>query len=212
MKCFTLRLMVATITFFAGIGIVAIWLINRSVPVSEISSPSFDCLPVFDHNIHPYEYGSEENAVWLIAFEELPLGTLPACVDESYRLLWSPTFHQPTVVHLWRSGDRYFIATKRLSGMGGYGVGSLEYERTRSLTESEWLSFINLINRVSYWETPSIIDEPVPMDGAGWKLEGLNGRNYHFVYRISPSEELREIIRHIFNLTDIETEHERYLP
>ncbi len=212
MKRFGFRLAVAFITFFIGIAIATVWLVNRPSPVVQVSQTPLDCIPAYDPNIHPYEYGSEERANLFMPFRELPLETSPTCVEESYRLTWLPTFHSPTVIRVWRSDNKYFIVTKRLSGMGGYGFGYLNVEQTRSLTETEWHNFVNRLNQSSYWEIPSTIDEPMPMDGAAWMLEGLRGGNYHFVHRISPSEELSEIIRHLFNLTGIETEHESYLP
>ena len=236
MKRIPLRLTIALATFFIGVGIVALWFFGGSDSVADVVPKTPDCYPQYSENFNVSDYkgiltrrvytinatkttkpvldedaNAEATANLFARFREMPLSKLPACVDESYRLTWIPTFHAPTIVRVWRSGDKYFIVSKRLNGKGGYGMGDLEAEQTRSLMAEEWQGFETLIYQASYWKMPSSIDEPIPHDGATWTFEGTNGGRYHFVHRITPSNELSQIFRKLFNLTGVETEHERYL-
>ncbi len=211
MKCLSLRLIIALITFFIGVGIVTFWLVSHSTSVAETPQEMFDCVPQYDAEVKPNENGFNVDAKLLARFQELPLDKQPACVDESYRLTWIPTFHAPTVIRVWRSGEKYFIVTKRLDGKGGYGLGNFNGEMILSLTAEEWSNFINLINQELFWNMPSKIKEPLPNDGASWMFEGTSGRQYHFIFRITPSKKLGDIFRSLFKLTGVETEHELYL-
>ncbi len=236
MKRLSLRLTIALATFFVGVGIVALWFFNHSDSVVDVVPKTPDCYPIYVDNFDASDYkgvltrrvytinankttklvsdeaaNAEVTANLFAHFRETPLTIPAACVDESYRLTWIPTFHAPTVIRVWRSGDKYFIVTKRLNGKGGYGLGDLETEQTHSLTAEEWQSFEALINQASYWKIPSTIEEPIPNDGATWTFEGFSGGKFHSVHRITPSKELSQIFKKLFDLTGVETEHELYL-
>jgi len=236
MKRISIRLTIAIATFFIGVSIVALWFFNRSNSVVDVAPKPHDCYPLYVDNFDASDYkgvftrrvytinankttkrvsdeeaNAEATANLFRRFRETPLTSPAACVDESYRLTWIPTFHAPTVIRIWRSDDKYFIVTKRLNGKGGYGLGDLETELTRSLSAEEWQSFEALVKQ-SFWETPSTIDEPIPHDGATWTFEGFRDDKFHAVHRISPSDQLSQIFKRVFDLTGIETEHERYLP
>jgi hypothetical protein len=236
MKRISLQLTIALATFFIGVGIVALWFFNRSNSVVDVAPKPHDCYPLYVDNFDASDYKSvltrpvytinankatkrvsdeeanaEVTANLFRRFRETPLTIPAACVDESYRLTWIPTFHAPTVIRVWRSGDKYFIVIKRLNGKGGYGLGDLEIEQTRSLSAEEWQSFKNLIYRASYWEMPSTVEESIPNDGATWTFEGFSDDKFHSVFRITPSDELSQLFRKLFDLTGVETEYERYL-
>jgi len=211
MKRLSLRLTIALVTFFIGVGIVTFWLVSRSAPVAETPQETPDCIPQYDVSVNPSDYGYSVEAKLLARFQELPLDKQPTCVDESYRLTWLPTFHAPTVIRVWRSGEKYFIVTKRLDGKGGYGLGNFNGETVHSLTAEEWFSFVNLLHQESFWNVPSKVEERLLNDGAAWMFEGTNGGQYHFIFRVTPSDKLKEIFRSLFKLTGIETEHELYL-
>ncbi len=236
MKNWSLRLTVLVVAFFIGIGIVAVWFFNLSdVSVENIPKIS-NCYPQYSENFKASDYknvltrrvytfdknknaktssdediNAEVAAIFFLKFREIPLTKLPNCVNESYRLTWIPTFHAPTVIRVWRSENEYFITTKRLGGKGGYGLGELEVEQTRSLTVQEWQSLEDLIYRYSYPSMPSTIEELIPHDGASWTLEGLNAGQYHSVFRITPSKELTIMFKKLFELSGITTEYELYL-
>ena len=236
MKNWSLGLTVLIVAFFIGISIVAVWFFNRSEVSVENTPKKSDCYPQYSETFKSSDYkgvltrrvyvvnknknhettsdeemNAEVTANLFSTFREIPFTKLPNCVKESYRLTWIPTFHAPTVIRLWRSENEYFITTKRLSGKGGYGLGELEVEQTRSLTVQEWQSIEDLIYRYSYSTIPSTIEESIPNDGATWTLEGLNAGQYHSVFRISPSKELTQIFKKLFELSGVTTEYELYL-
>ncbi len=236
MKRISLRLTIALATFFIGVGIVALWFFNRSNSVVDVAPKPHDCYPLYVDNFDASDYkgvstrrvytinankttkpvldeeaNAEATANLFRRFRETPLTSPAACVDESYRLTWIPTFHAPTVIRIWRSDDKYFIVMKRLNGKGGYGLGDLETEQTRSLSAEEWQSFETLLHQAWFLKLHSTIEEPIPHDGATWTFEGMSGSKYHFVHRITPSNELSQLFKKLFDLTDVETEYERYL-
>ena len=69
------------------------------------------------------------------AFQELPLYTMPDCVDEAYSLTWIPSFHEPVLVRVWRSGDRAFMVAKRLDNKGWSRFGKVSESNSRPLTK-----------------------------------------------------------------------------
>ncbi len=236
MKRISIRLTIALATFFIGVGIAALWFFNRSNSVVDIAPKPHDCYPLYVDNFDASDYkgvltrrvytinankatkrisdeeaNAEITANLFKRFRETPLTIPAACVDESYRLTWIPTFHAPTVIRVWRSGNKYFIVIKRLNGKGGYGLGDLETEETRSLSAEEWQSFKNLIYRASYREMTSTIEEPIPNDGATWTFEGFSDGKFHSVFRITPTNELSQLFRKLFDLISVKTEYERYL-
>lgn len=146
-----------------------------------------------------------------MAFREMPLESLPSCVEESYRLMWVPTFHPPVVVRIWRSGEKYFMAAKQLDGRGGYEIGKLSVEQTRSLTNDEWMNFVTSLYQAGFWDIPSNINEPVPQDGAAWVMEGIKGKQYHSIKRRNPQGEYADLIKYLIKLSGLKTEHDKYL-
>lgn len=215
MKCISLRLFLALLTFFIGISLTAYWMLDREIlsvppPKSEIiRATSF---------IHDSQIPLSEKKFWekevLRRFKELPLAKLPDSIDESYRLTLLPTFDAPVIVRIWRSGDDRFLVTKKLSGQGGFGIkefGKLSYEKTQSLTEGEWITFIKFLDQAFFWDMPPIDGNQLFVeDGAEWVIEGAKGEMFHEVHRITPSPEFRAGCNYLLKLSRLETEYEGY--
>jgi hypothetical protein len=215
MRRFTLRLTIALLTFIIGAVVASMWISKHRLSIPSIkqnSNQSSECIPVYDPSIAAKRLREDDDAKAFAAFKELPLEALPACVDESYRLMWFPTFHSPVVVRLWRAGDKYFVVSKQLSGKGGYEIGDLKIERTRLLSENEWREFMNAVNQTSYWEFPSTVTESIPNDGAVWIVEGIKNGNYHWARRVTPSSQYTVLCKYLIKLSGLETHHELYLP
>ena len=210
MKRLSLRLTIALATFAIGVGIVAFWLLNRPLPNINLPQNPPECASEFNAETTS-DLGGAWRTKFLARFREHSLEELPSNVDEAYRLIWIPTFHKPTVIRVWRSGENYFIATKRLNRKSDLTISNLKIDQTRSLTAEEWYSFANLINQSCFWNAPSNIKELIPEDGASWTFEGLKNEQYHFVDRIIPSEQMGEIFKKLFKLTNAEMEYESYL-
>ena len=125
-------------------------------------------------------------------------------------MIWVPTFNDLAFIRIWRSGENYYILTKRLTRKNDLTIGGLKFEKTRSLTAKEWHSFIDLINQSCFWITPSNIKEPLTTDGETFTLEGFSKGKYHLVDRSLPSRKMSEIFRTFFKLAEIKTETEDY--
>ena len=212
MKRFSLQFAIALITFLIGVGFAAFWLLTRPLPEIDLPQNPPECAAELDAKIDSVDLQVEWRAMLLERFREIPLKELPANVDESYRLIWIPTFDDPTIIRIWRSGENYFIVTKRLNrNKNNLEIGKLKFEKTHSITAEEWQSFVSLLQQRCYWVVPSKIEEPIVMDGASWTLEGISNGKYHLVYRTLPSAQMSGIFRELFKLTGVEMEHERYL-
>lgn len=120
----------------------------------------------------------------LESMNELPLSAL-VNEDESYRFLWLRSFHHPVAIHVWRAGGRYFMAVKQMNGRGGYDPGTVELDRTRSLTENDWDAFMLHLEHSQYWTMPTT-DDRMWNDGAQWIMEGYREGRYHIVDRQCP--------------------------
>lgn len=211
MKRISLWVIIAVATFLIGIGVYAFCFLSRPLPVADIPQPPPECAAESAEEISPSSIQISERNKILSVFQESPLEQMINS-DEVYRLIWFPTFDAPTVIRIWRSGENYTIKTKRLSGKGGYEIGTLKTEETRTLSAEEWNVFVNNLNSRCFWNAPSAVKEIPVMDGSSWTFEGLRNGQYHFVNRISPSNQMSEIFRHLFNLTGVKTEYELYLP
>ncbi|MBC7797929.1 MAG: hypothetical protein H7Z37_13740 [Pyrinomonadaceae bacterium] len=241
MKHIPLKSTIAFVTFIIGVGITAFWFTNTIDYVSDdyVSDVGFEtqiCHQRYSESFDGSDYknvvtsksyrldakqkrdfvseqkaNAEATANLFARFQEMPLSKSPQCVDECYRLTWLPTFHAPTVIRVWRSGDEYFIATKRLDGKGGYELGELETEQIHALTIDEWKSFDAPLLQNQFWKTSALIKEGTLHDGASWTLEGFSNGKYHSIYRRTPSKQLTQIFKRMFDLSGVETEHEDYL-
>ena len=204
---FSYRFIVVTIlTFLIGLGVVSLWFIYQRPVVSQ--TQNIGCFtgfnvekagvgfastlyfpPTIFSEIEGRDDVSNRYAEFLISMHEPSFLVFPDCVEESYRFLWIRTFHQPVSVRIWKSGAQFFLTIKKLDGQGGYDIGKLKFEETRSLSEDEWVTFNKLLNQASFWMLPSLEKSPSTYDGASWVLEGYKKKQYHLVDRHSPNDE-----------------------
>ena len=186
------KLAVALITFTIGVSITAIY---RLYCLPEIVLPEvtkvdrrFSCFPGLSVRVASEDVSSGPFRNWysrhLEAMNELPLATL-LNEDESYRFLWLRSFHHPVAIHVWRTGEQYFMVVKRLSGRGGYAPGTVDLYRANSLSEDEWDAFMLHLEHSQYWSMPTE-DDRMCNDGAQWRMEGYREGRYHAVDRQCP--------------------------
>ena len=170
-----------------------------------------DCIPVYDSALVTKQIKDNDDPKLYATFEELPLYLMPACVDEAYSLTWIPSFHAPVMVRVWRSGNHFLMRAKQLDGRD-WRTGHVKDTNARELTASEWHDFTDLLQRDSFWNLPSTIDEVLPNDGAAWFVDGLRSKEYHWVRRRVPNEQFAEISKHLIQLSGLKTAHALYLP
>jgi hypothetical protein len=170
-----------------------------------------DCAPVYDATLVAKQIKPTDEPKLYASFEELPLYAMPACTDEAYGLTWIPSFHAPVMVRVWRTGDRYFMRAKQLDGRD-WRNGCVKDTNARALTVAEWRDLLTLLNRNSFWNLASTIDEVLPNDGAAWLVDGVRAKEYHWVRRRVPDEQFTEIAKHFIRLSGLQTAHALYLP
>ena len=210
MKRILIRISAAMIAF--AIGVVATSTSIKRPNTISSPAPTVGCAPRYDESVLATKLREIDDPQLFSAFQELPLYEMPDCVDEAYSLMWIPAFHAPVLVRVWRSGDRAFVVAKRLDTKGWSRFGKVDEATSRSLTRFEWRDFTDLLNRTSYWELSSTVDEISPQDGAVWLLDGLRSKEFHWVRRRVPNEDYAEICKHLIRLSGLETAHALYLP
>ncbi len=215
MKKISLRIFLALLTFMVGVSLTAFWLLNRKLP--DVPIPEGQKLR--DSNfISNSQISNPQKKFWenvlLPRFKELPLIKYSDSADETYRFILLPTFDAPIAVRVWRSGNEFFLTTKKTNGQGGFGMdefGKLSYEKTRPLTEDEWKTFILLLDQSMFWDMPfEDTNDLAVEDGASWIMEGLSNKSYHVVERITPNKEFGENCIYLLELSGFETEYKGY--
>lgn len=170
-----------------------------------------DCASVYDATLVAKQTKPTDEPNVYDSFEEPPLYAMPACIDEAYGLTWIPSFHAPVMVRVWRTGDRYFMRAKQLDSLD-WRNGCVKDTNARALTVAEWRDLLMLLNRNSFWNLPSTIDEVLPNDGAAWLVDGFRAKEYHRVRRRVPNEQFGEIAKHFIRLSGLQIAHALYLP
>jgi hypothetical protein len=120
----------------------------------------------------------------LLAMQELPLQPAAAGPDV-YRLLFLPTFHQPSVIRLTHAEGVWRAVCKRSDGEGGYAPGRLAAETECELSPAEAKQFDRLLERAVFWKMPRF-ERAFGMDGSQAVLEGVRSGQYHVVDHWSP--------------------------
>jgi hypothetical protein len=193
MKCIFLKLGVALVTFTLGVYVTAFYSLyympDVTLPDVAKVGARYSCFPGLSSRVvkstTPTEYDLYSR--YLKAMNELPLAAL-VDEDESYRFLWLRSFHHPVMVHVWRTGDRYFTVVKRLNGRGGFAPGTFDLYWARSLSEDEWDAFMMQLEDSQYWQMPTKDNRMMAQDGAQWIMEGYREGRYHIVGRHSPDD------------------------
>jgi hypothetical protein len=163
----------------------------------------------------------EEIAGWtdfLKVFNEPPLYSPIDTTEirESYRFIWSRTFHHPVLIHLEidKNGEGV-VYFKEADGQGGYDLGKMFRNDRISFTKiitkegqsvKEAISIINNFSKEAdsiFWTQPYRIDDgSITLDGASWQVEGRKAGRFHMVCRKSPKEgdKLRHFVMNIMQL------------
>jgi hypothetical protein len=128
-------------------------------------------------------------------FDETPVLPIEDVNAEIYRITIVPAFYPPVTVRVEKHQARYVLVAKRLSGQGGFDVGTLQTQKQRGLRSQEWDRLRELLNAADYWELPFVVAESAPnrkgemtvcLDGSEWTLEGVRRGRFHVVSRNCP--------------------------
>ena len=120
---------------------------------------------------------------------------------EVYRFLWGRSFHSPIMIRVQKSGNNYSLVLKKAKKQDSDII--IEKEEERTITSKEWNTFINHLNKLSFWNYSSFNDK-VCLDGATWMLEGSRNKKYHMVHRHCPkSQKLRNACLYLVKLSGL---------
>lgn len=124
---------------------------------------------------------------------------------EIYRFLWIRTFHHPIYVRIEKTNNSIQLFSKELDRTGRDNSKKVLRKEHKILTEQQWCSFLNLLEKSKYWEIPA--DYTMGRDGSHWILEGFKDNRYHVVNRWSPkNNEYREVCIYLLKLSGVDTD------
>jgi len=148
---------------------------------------------------------------WL-ELPSLSCGAPPA--DETYRLVWLRSFHQPVSIQIGRSGLRYTldVTTPHETRLSGKPLQLIH----RDLTNDEWSRITTGLTRIDFWAMPSSMEEAgnfwkdgadevivtAHKDGANWIIEGRADR-YHVIDRWSDADDVIAVGRIFLDLSGL---------
>jgi hypothetical protein len=211
MKSLSIKLLAAISCFAIGVtGFAASFLQS---PIPPVDSPKILIDDRYADGPSPFHTSSvrEWEKEVLGRFKEIPLNSLSTEAEECYRLVLLPTFARPLLVRVWRKDAGAFVATKRLSGDGGFGykeMGKLSLIRERELTADEWKAFVASIESSEFWYLPTDDPRDRPVrDGEFWYLEGSRDGAKHKVGRITPKAGLRQTFEFLLDLSEMDSEY-----
>ncbi len=107
--------------------------------------------------------------------------------SQSYRFLWLRSFHNPVSVRVDVGDEGASVVTVKIgSGTSVSNVRGTVEKKARSLTKEQTDSFLEQVNRLSFWSLPAQEEPVAGPDGARWIIEGVRGEQYHVVHRWTP--------------------------
>lgn len=154
---------------------------------------------------------------WL-ELPSLSCGAPPA--DETYRLVWLRSFHQPVAIQIARSGNRFAldVITSNEARLSGKPLMRLH----RQLGEADWSRIVAGLSTLDFWNlhsgdkqaghfvkndaTEEII-VTAGKDGARWIIEGRAGR-YHVIDRWSDADDVIAVGRIFIELAQLDIPEE----
>lgn len=128
-----------------------------------------------------------------------------------YRFTWLRTFHKPVAIRIEKENSKYKVYWKMLSGAGGYEPGEIIVEKSKAITKTEWLKFIDLVKKSNFWKM-DLGRISIGNDGSEWILEGVNQTDYRAVSVWSPNKgNFYNACNYLILLTDLNIkEKEKY--
>ena len=170
-------------------------------PELSNSNKNFDSITIINSAFRvdlPAEWYSKH----LFAMKE-PLLFNRKTEKQIYRFTWLRTFNKPMTFRIEKWKNRYILYWKVLDGTGGYAPGKLEIEKLKVLTEKEWSTFINLIEKANFWNM-KLGREIAGTDGSELIMEGVNSNNYRVVRVWSPNKgNFYDACDYLISLTDL---------
>ena len=123
-------------------------------------------------------------------------------LPDTYRFILLRTFHNPIIVRLEKHRDSVKIYWKITDGKGGYGLGKMFVNETKTLSIEDWNNFEKLVDNTKFWTLSSFDNNEIGNDGSTWLIEGKKQGKYHLVERWCGGE-ISSLGKKLLELTDI---------
>lgn len=130
---------------------------------------------------------------------------------EVYRFTWLRTFDKPISFRFEKRKNLYILYWKVLSGAGGYEPGEIEINRLKILSQKEWSTFTQFLEKANFWQM-RLGRSSFGTDGSEWIMEGLNKTSYRVVTVCSPSKgDFYNACNYLISLTNLKiSKKEKY--
>jgi hypothetical protein len=222
MKRFSLSIVVALLTFCAGVVVAVVWMTRNTPTLSNATQSSGQCLPLSTQSLASLKIGEEGYfpqtafyrdqhkddlvrkafAKYLVQMNEPSLvNTRTSDNQGTYRFTWLRSFHSKVVVRLWIDAGVRMLTVKELSREHDNQVGRLSLDQTRALNEDEWAEFTRLFNEACVWTLPSTRGDAFATDGAWWVFEANSEGYYQVVARQAPESSYRDLGLYMLKLS-----------
>lgn len=162
----------------------------------KITHPRLNILEPIEY----YQYALNGTSEFLDQINEPVIENLKEGM--SFRLEWIRTFNNQIVIRLNSTNEMITVTWKRTDGYGGFYIGELVENETRTLSKEDFNEFLSLIEKINFWEVPTSLDRGPINDGSYMTLEGIADGKHHVIYRRSGDPEL-DIIPQIISLTEL---------
>lgn len=87
----------------------------------------------------------------LLSLKEASLLASSTTGEETYRFLWTRSFHEPISVRVTSIGNKREIFIKKTDSKGNSSVGKLIFDHSRSMSNEEWQQFMLLLENTCFW-------------------------------------------------------------
>jgi hypothetical protein len=131
------------------------------------------------------------HAFYITAFREPLLSCGASPDDESYRLLWLPSFEDPIAVRIYRRGTQYGLVAVVLEdrGPGGdFSKRAIKKRLDKTLSPAEWRRAVAMLEELGFWRLKTNPDDTFGIDGTLYVMEGSRGGRYHVADRLGGLE------------------------
>lgn len=156
--------------------------------ISELTKDKYGFFPeeAFSDGLSNGDGRSEWYVRFLRKMRENSLLDFAEADTEVYRFLWLRSFDHPIAVTIIRERHSLSLVSKELDGAGGYEPGKMLRTDNLWLTEEQWCTFRQKLERAGFWIMPARERDDIGNDGSQWILEGVSDGRYHAVDRWSP--------------------------
>ena len=107
--------------------------------------------------------------------------------NEIFRFTWLRSFHEPVVIRISETEQKYKLNWKTLKLDENYKPIEIIINESKNITKKEWENFNELVKKADFWNM-EFGRYSMDTDGSEWILEGVNSENYRAVSVFYPEK------------------------